>query len=103
MIDKVSDNVAYAVTSFGGFLGIGEDYYPLPWPTMKYDTRLGGYRTGLTADRLRGAQNTTAAATGTGTIERVTAKSMTTIRHRYGTDSVRERVIIPQSAGLAGG
>jgi hypothetical protein len=55
MIDKISGKVTYAVTSFGGFLGIGEDYHPLPWPTLKYDTRLGGYRTGLTADRLRGA------------------------------------------------
>lgn len=34
MIDKVSGKVAYAVTSFGGFLGIGEDYYPIPWPTL---------------------------------------------------------------------
>jgi hypothetical protein len=32
MIDKVSGKVAYAVVSFGGFLGLGEDYYPLPWP-----------------------------------------------------------------------
>ena len=31
MIDKISGKVAYAVVSFGGFLGIGEDYYPLPW------------------------------------------------------------------------
>ena len=29
MIDKLSGKVAYAVMSFGGFLGIGEDYYPL--------------------------------------------------------------------------
>jgi hypothetical protein len=55
MIDKVSGKVAYAVTSFGGFLGIGEDYYPIPWPTLKYDTRLGGYRTGITIDKLQGA------------------------------------------------
>jgi hypothetical protein len=55
MIDKISGKVAYAVTSFGGFLGIGEDHYPLPWPTLKYDTRLGGYLTGLTADQVRGA------------------------------------------------
>jgi hypothetical protein len=55
MIDKISGTVAYAVTSFGGFLGIGEDYYPLPWSTLKYDTRLGGYRTNLTAARLEGA------------------------------------------------
>jgi hypothetical protein len=55
MIDKIGGKVAYAVTSFGGFLGIGEDYYPLPWPTLKYDTRLGGYRTGITIDQLQGA------------------------------------------------
>jgi hypothetical protein len=26
MIDKISGKVAYAVMSFGGFLGMGEDY-----------------------------------------------------------------------------
>jgi PRC-barrel domain protein len=31
MIDKVSGKVAYAVVSFGGFLGMGEDYFPMPW------------------------------------------------------------------------
>jgi len=44
MIDKISGKVAYAVVSFGGFLGIGEDYYPMPWSRLKYDTRLGGYK-----------------------------------------------------------
>ncbi len=39
MIDKISGKVAYAVVSFGGFLGIGEDYYPMPWSQLKYDTR----------------------------------------------------------------
>jgi hypothetical protein len=55
MIDKISGKVAYAVVSFGGFLGIGEDYFPMPWPHLKYDTSLGGYRTGLTENRLKGA------------------------------------------------
>src|SRR5687768_13052071 len=31
MIDKISGKVTYAVMSFGGFLGMGEDYYPVPW------------------------------------------------------------------------
>jgi sporulation protein YlmC with PRC-barrel domain len=31
MIDKVGGQVNYAVLSFGGFLGIGSEYYPLPW------------------------------------------------------------------------
>jgi hypothetical protein len=55
MIDKISGKVAYAVVSFGGFLGMGEDYYPLPWTNLKYDTRLGGYRVGVTEDQLKGA------------------------------------------------
>ena len=37
MIDKRSGKVSYAVLSFGGFLGIGDDYYPLPWESLKYD------------------------------------------------------------------
>lgn len=55
MIDKVSGKVAYAVVSFGGFLGMGEDYYPLPWANLTYDTRLQGYRVGVTEDQLKGA------------------------------------------------
>jgi hypothetical protein len=55
MIDKISGKVAYAVVSFGGFLGMGEDYYPIPWQNLKYDTALGGYRIGLTEDDLKGA------------------------------------------------
>ena len=55
MIDKISGKVAYAVISFGGFLGMGEDYYPLPWSNLKYDENLGGYRVGVTEDQLKGA------------------------------------------------
>ena len=55
MIDKISGRVSYAVLSFGGFLGIGDDHYPLPWQSLKYDTNLGGYRTGITEHQLKGA------------------------------------------------
>jgi len=55
MIDKLSGKVSYAVLSFGGFLGIGDDYYPLPWQSLKYDTSLGGYVTGVTESQLQGA------------------------------------------------
>jgi hypothetical protein len=55
MIDKKSGRVSYAVLSFGGFLGIGDDHYPLPWQSLKYDTNLGGYRTGITVSQLKGA------------------------------------------------
>jgi hypothetical protein len=55
MIDKMSGKVADAVMSFGGFLGMGEDHYPVPWSMLNYDTNLGGYRVDLTRDQLEKA------------------------------------------------
>ena len=55
MLEKRSGHVAYAVLSFGGFLGIGSDYYPIPWASLSYDTSLGGYRTNITEQQLQGA------------------------------------------------
>lgn len=55
MIDKRSGQVRYAVMSFGGFLGIGASYHPLPWPTLRYDTRLDGYVVDVDRERLRDA------------------------------------------------
>jgi sporulation protein YlmC with PRC-barrel domain len=55
MIDKYTGQVAYAVMSFGGFLGIGEKYHPLPWRMLTYDIRLGGYVVDLDRNRLEGA------------------------------------------------
>jgi hypothetical protein len=55
MIDKISGKIAYAVMSFGGFLGMGEEYFPMPWASLKYDTGLEGYRVNMTEDQLRGA------------------------------------------------
>ena len=55
MIDKRSGKVAYAVMSFGGFLGMGEDYHPLPWSVLTYDTEQGGYVVNLDKESLEGA------------------------------------------------
>lgn len=55
MIEKRSGQVSYAVLAFGGFLGMGEDHYPLPWSALTYDTNLGGYRTDVTEQKLKGA------------------------------------------------
>jgi sporulation protein YlmC with PRC-barrel domain len=55
MINKRSGKVAYAIMSFGGFLGIGEDYYPIPWERLTYNTSLDAYELDMTEDQLRGA------------------------------------------------
>lgn len=44
MIDKVNGNVAYAVLSFGGFLGIGQKHVPIPWGRLHYDPKLAAYQ-----------------------------------------------------------
>jgi len=51
MIDKFTDQVEFAVMSTGGFLGIAENYSPVPWDSLEYDVNLGGYV--IDADRGR--------------------------------------------------
>ena len=55
MLEKRSGQAAYAVMSFGGFLGIGEKYHPLPWNALTYDPTVGGYVVDTTREQLEGA------------------------------------------------
>ena len=55
MLDKRSGRVAYAIMAFGGFVGIGRNYFPLPWSTLRYDTRKEGYVVDLSKDLLKAA------------------------------------------------
>ena len=55
MVDKHSGKAEYAVMSFGGFLGIGEEYHPLPWDQLTYDTEKNGYVVNLNKSKLEEA------------------------------------------------
>jgi hypothetical protein len=55
LINKKSGLVTYAVMSFGGFMGLGHNHYPLPWSALSYDTDLEGYRTSVNEQQLRDA------------------------------------------------
>jgi sporulation protein YlmC with PRC-barrel domain len=55
MVGKRSGQVSYAVMSFGGFLGIGQKYHPLPWTMLTYDTSKKGYVVDVDKDQLMGA------------------------------------------------
>ena len=57
MVDKVSGQVAYAVMSFGGFLGLGERFYPLPWTALTYDPARSGYVVEVDREKLETAPN----------------------------------------------
>jgi hypothetical protein len=55
MIDKLSGKVAYAVLTFGGFLGLGEKHLPIPWERLKYDPSISSYHLDLTDEELKRA------------------------------------------------
>jgi hypothetical protein len=55
MIEKRSGQVAYALLSFGGFLGIAGRVHPLPWEMLSYDLDRDAYVVDLTRDELEHA------------------------------------------------
>ena len=85
MVDKMSGQVAYAVMSFGGFLGIGDSYHPLPWKSLTYYTNMGGSSSTSTGRELEGAPSYKATRIR-GLMETMVARSTTTMAWRTLTD-----------------
>jgi sporulation protein YlmC with PRC-barrel domain len=61
MVSKRAGRVEYAVLSFGGFMGVGERHFPVPWDELTYDERLGGYVIAITERDLERAPSYDAA------------------------------------------
>ena len=64
MLEKRSGTAEYAIMSFGGFLGIGDTYHPLPWRALTYDPAKGGYVVDIDRGQLEGAPSYAANETG---------------------------------------
>lgn len=60
MVDKETGQVEYAVLQFGGFLGMGSDYYPVPWAALEYDEEQEGYVVDVDKEFLEDAPRYTA-------------------------------------------
>ena len=43
VLDKQSNQIMFAALGFGGLLGIGEKFYPVPWALLDFDEDKGGY------------------------------------------------------------
>lgn len=56
-VEKISGRVVYAIISFGGFLGIGEKFHPLPWSLLDYDLERSGFVVPLDQFVLENAPN----------------------------------------------
>src|SRR5437868_12640934 len=55
ILDKQSNNIMFAVVGFGGFLGMGEKYHPVPWSTLNYDDAQNAYVVNFTKEQLKAA------------------------------------------------
>lgn len=55
MIDMRSGRIAYAVLSFGGFLGLGEKLFAVPWNALTLDTVNKRFILKVDKERLKNA------------------------------------------------
>jgi len=55
IVEKRTGQVAYAILSFGGFLGLGQSYHPLPWGSLAYDLVRDGYVVNVDKAMLEGS------------------------------------------------
>jgi sporulation protein YlmC with PRC-barrel domain len=55
MIDMASGRIAYAVLSFGGFLGMGDRLFAVPWQALKLDTANKRFSLNVVKEKLKNA------------------------------------------------
>ena len=55
MIDKTTGKVSYAILSFGGFLGLGANFLPLPWARLNYNREIEAYQINISDEELKRA------------------------------------------------
>jgi sporulation protein YlmC with PRC-barrel domain len=55
MIDLVDGKIEYIIIEFGGFLGIGEKYFAIPFALLQVDAKLDGFILNQTREALNGA------------------------------------------------
>jgi sporulation protein YlmC with PRC-barrel domain len=55
MIDMSAGRIAYAVLSFGGFLGMGDRLFAVPWQALKLDTANKRFTLNVSKDKLKSA------------------------------------------------
>jgi len=55
VLEKVSGQTRYAVLSFGGFLGLGDDLYAIPWQAMEYCPEENSFIINIDKEKLKTA------------------------------------------------
>jgi len=55
VLDKQSDRIMFAALGFGGLMGMGEKYAPVPWSILTYSKDKGGYELPVDEDNIKSA------------------------------------------------
>jgi sporulation protein YlmC with PRC-barrel domain len=74
VLDKQSNAIMFAVVGFGGLLGMGEKYHPIPWSALDYDEQRQSYVVAFSKDQLKAAP--------VGSIDELTRSDGTMFRDR---------------------
>jgi sporulation protein YlmC with PRC-barrel domain len=55
VLDKMSNDIMFAVVGFGGVMGMGEKFHPIPWSMLDYDPNDDAYICAVTMEQLKAA------------------------------------------------
>lgn len=55
VLDKLSNGIMFAAVGFGGVMGMGEKYAPVPWSVLDYSEDKNGYVVPMTKEELQKA------------------------------------------------
>lgn len=55
MLNKLDNQIMFAVVGFGGFLGMGEKFHAIPWASLDYEKDKGGYIVPFSEKQLKDA------------------------------------------------
>lgn len=55
MIEMSTGKIGYAVLSYGGFLGMGDRLFAVPWQALKLDTQNKRFTLNVSKDQLKNA------------------------------------------------
>jgi sporulation protein YlmC with PRC-barrel domain len=59
VLEKTDNKIMFAVVGFGGLLGVGEKYHPLPWSVLDYDPDQNAFVVPYTKEQLEAAPSDT--------------------------------------------
>jgi sporulation protein YlmC with PRC-barrel domain len=59
VLEKTDNKIMFAVVGFGGVLGVGEKFHPLPWSVLDYDPKQNAFIVPYTKEQLEAAPSDT--------------------------------------------